>query len=206
MGSWTFGHVADIQVGSPRSFRFAPAWNENWAYPRLRMATMKDFFTVFEKREADKIPRYRKAWCDWWADGVGAGADELAIVKQSQELGINTSIMVEETGCAALQSSDEKEEGAVCASILEGFKKHPNYAKFRDKYRNKYGRDPAYGLYQAAAYDSIKMLAEAISKGDDIEEARDYLLHTDFAGISGNIRFDKYGNNKGSDPATILIV
>ncbi len=27
---WTFAYVADIQVGSPRSFRFAPSWNENW--------------------------------------------------------------------------------------------------------------------------------------------------------------------------------
>ena len=30
MKPWTFVHVADIQIGSPRSFRFAPAWNENW--------------------------------------------------------------------------------------------------------------------------------------------------------------------------------
>lgn len=29
-----FIHVADIQVGSPRSFRFAPAWNENWQTAR----------------------------------------------------------------------------------------------------------------------------------------------------------------------------
>ena len=41
---------------------------------------------------------------------------------------------------------------------------------------------------------------------DNIEEVRDYLLHTDFTGISGNIDFDEYGNNKGSDPATILII
>lgn len=30
MGNWCFVHVADLQVGSPRSFRFAPAWKENW--------------------------------------------------------------------------------------------------------------------------------------------------------------------------------
>ena len=29
-----FVHVADIQVGSPRSFRYAPAWNENWGTAR----------------------------------------------------------------------------------------------------------------------------------------------------------------------------
>lgn len=30
MRPWTFVHVADTQPGSPRSFRYAPAWAENW--------------------------------------------------------------------------------------------------------------------------------------------------------------------------------
>ena len=34
---WTFVHVSDIQVGSPRSFRFAPAWNENWQTARQQI-------------------------------------------------------------------------------------------------------------------------------------------------------------------------
>lgn len=28
---WRFVHATDIHIGSPRSYRFAPAWNENWA-------------------------------------------------------------------------------------------------------------------------------------------------------------------------------
>jgi len=31
---WTFVHATDIHVGSPRSFRFQPAWNENWQTAR----------------------------------------------------------------------------------------------------------------------------------------------------------------------------
>ena len=30
MQPWTFVHVTDIHVGSPKSFRFQPALNENW--------------------------------------------------------------------------------------------------------------------------------------------------------------------------------
>ena len=30
MQPWSFVHVADTQPGSPRSFRFNPAWLENW--------------------------------------------------------------------------------------------------------------------------------------------------------------------------------
>ena len=34
---WKFVHVTDIHVGSPRSFRFAPAWNENWQTARQQI-------------------------------------------------------------------------------------------------------------------------------------------------------------------------
>jgi 3',5'-cyclic AMP phosphodiesterase CpdA len=37
MKPWSFIHAADIQVGSPRSFRFAPAWNENWQMARKQI-------------------------------------------------------------------------------------------------------------------------------------------------------------------------
>lgn len=34
---WSFIHVADIHVGTPRSFRFQPAWNENWETARKQV-------------------------------------------------------------------------------------------------------------------------------------------------------------------------
>ena len=39
--SWTFVHVADMHVGSPRSYRFQPAWNENWAAARAQILELK---------------------------------------------------------------------------------------------------------------------------------------------------------------------
>lgn len=41
MKPWTFVHVTDIHVGSPRSFRFAPAWNENWRTAREQIIDCK---------------------------------------------------------------------------------------------------------------------------------------------------------------------
>lgn len=34
---WSFVHVSDIHVGSPRSYRFQPAWNENWQTARRQI-------------------------------------------------------------------------------------------------------------------------------------------------------------------------
>jgi hypothetical protein len=46
MTPWTFAHVADIQVGSPRSFRFAPAWNENWETARAQIVGIRPEFLL----------------------------------------------------------------------------------------------------------------------------------------------------------------
>lgn len=45
--NFSFIHVADIHVGTPRSFRFAPAWNENWATARRQIVELEpDFLLV----------------------------------------------------------------------------------------------------------------------------------------------------------------
>ncbi|MFO7974367.1 MAG: metallophosphoesterase [Candidatus Hydrogenedentota bacterium] len=40
MKSWSFVFVTDIQVGSPKSFRYAPAWVENWRTAREQIVEL----------------------------------------------------------------------------------------------------------------------------------------------------------------------
>jgi len=65
-------------------------WNERWAYPRLRMATNRDFFEAAEARLGDAIPTYEGDWADWWADGIGSAARELGRARRAQS-GIRTA-------------------------------------------------------------------------------------------------------------------
>jgi hypothetical protein len=37
---WSFVHVSDMHVGSPRSYRFQPAWNENWRMARRQIQAL----------------------------------------------------------------------------------------------------------------------------------------------------------------------
>ena len=41
MRPWTFVHVTDIHVGSPRSYRFQPAFNENWQTARRQIVEIQ---------------------------------------------------------------------------------------------------------------------------------------------------------------------
>jgi len=47
MTSWTYCHVSDIHVGTPKSFRYEPAWVENWRQARQQIIELNpDFLTV----------------------------------------------------------------------------------------------------------------------------------------------------------------
>ena len=43
---WTFAYVADIHVGTPRSYRFQPAWNENWRTAREQIVDLNPEFLI----------------------------------------------------------------------------------------------------------------------------------------------------------------
>ncbi len=44
--SWTFAHVSDIHVGTPRSFRYQPAWVENWKTARAQIVSLAPEFLL----------------------------------------------------------------------------------------------------------------------------------------------------------------
>jgi len=58
-------------------------WNNRWAYPKLRLATMGEFFTAFEKKYAKDIPTYKLGWPDYWTDGVASTSFETGINRQA---------------------------------------------------------------------------------------------------------------------------
>ncbi|WP_435175825.1 alpha-mannosidase [Actinacidiphila sp. bgisy145] len=59
-------------------------WNEDWAYPILRISRHEDFFDDAEQRLGDRLETFEGDWSDWWVDGVGAGAAPLAMNRAAQ--------------------------------------------------------------------------------------------------------------------------
>jgi hypothetical protein len=54
-------------------------WNERWAWPRLRLATMSEFFGALESRYGSGLPVYKLGWPDYWTDGVASTAFETGL-------------------------------------------------------------------------------------------------------------------------------
>lgn len=46
MTPWTFAFVSDIHVGTPRSYRYAPAWNANWRTARQQIIDLDPEFLL----------------------------------------------------------------------------------------------------------------------------------------------------------------
>lgn len=79
------GYGTDDAWPSPRVCDLVKSWNERYASPKLRVATISEFFRAIEAKDAAKLPRIRKAWCDWWADGNGTAVQEVSLIRQTHE-------------------------------------------------------------------------------------------------------------------------
>jgi alpha-mannosidase len=54
-------------------------WNEKFVSPRLRLATLHEFFERLEKAYGPKIPVHKLGWPDYWTDGVASTAFETGL-------------------------------------------------------------------------------------------------------------------------------
>lgn len=80
-------HSGFITDNSPPSI--APAsmvrqWNEKYSWPRLSTSTATAFFEEMEQKHGQDFMVIRGAWPDWWTDGFGASAREVAATRVAQ--------------------------------------------------------------------------------------------------------------------------
>ncbi|MCP3917153.1 MAG: hypothetical protein GY711_16515 [bacterium] len=64
---------------------FIRAWNERFAWPRLRSATVSELPLILEEESGDELPVHRAAWPDWWSDGIGSAPREAAAARLTQD-------------------------------------------------------------------------------------------------------------------------
>ena len=54
-------------------------WNERYVSPRLRLATMSEFFERLDKNYGRSLPVHKLGWPDYWTDGVASTAFETGL-------------------------------------------------------------------------------------------------------------------------------
>jgi hypothetical protein len=75
VGAWTTDNCPPGRQLSDR----VKEWNERFASPKLRLATLHEFFEQMETRYGPTLPVHRLGWPDYWTDGVGSTAFETGL-------------------------------------------------------------------------------------------------------------------------------
>ncbi len=160
----TGGYGTDDAWPSPTVSDVVKAWNERIACPKLRVATFTEFFEALEK-DADKLPRVRKAWCDWWADGNGSAVQEVSQVRQAhEELEAAGALLAASYPSAAYPKLTAKIDHAMLRALL--FDEHtwgyagsidqPNSWMTKAQWGYKAAQSREAGFLSAQAYDAAR--------------------------------------------------
>jgi branched-chain amino acid transport system substrate-binding protein len=115
--------------------------------------------------------------------------EAAAIVRQSKELGIKSTIMGEEgfDSPKFLEIAGPAAEGVIIATNLDRDDPRPLVQNFLKSYRQAYGHDA--DMVGASSYDAFKILVAAVEKaGTDAKAIQKALLETkDYNGLTGKI-------------------
>jgi len=75
------GYLTDNSPPSTFMSDMITKWNEVFEWPKLTTSTAETFFAGMESSHGNEFPVIRGAWPDWWTDGFGASAREVAATR-----------------------------------------------------------------------------------------------------------------------------
>ena len=140
-------------------------WNAGWAYPKLRLATMSEFFEGLERKYAKALPTYMLGWPDYWTDGVASTAFETGL----NRLAHNEMLSAEKMAFAAGMS--DKTFAFPAAEILEGYEDQMLYDEHTwgadnsiDEPDSEHARGQ-WAVKSAFAYNAREIAKTVLSRG-----------------------------------------
>ncbi|HVN05622.1 MAG TPA: glycoside hydrolase family 38 C-terminal domain-containing protein [Bryobacteraceae bacterium] len=68
----------------PGEGKFVESWNTKYAWPKLQLATFRDYFQVVEREFGDKLETVRGDFGPYWEDGIGADSQVAAQYREAE--------------------------------------------------------------------------------------------------------------------------
>lgn len=159
------GYLTDNSPPSMRECDLIRAWNERYAWPKLRSATAHEFLGRIDSQYGDKLPVYRAAYPDWWTDGFGSAARETAASRKTQSDLVAIEAMLsmaqmEGTGQSGGTHEELRRIHETCSSTTStpsGPRKASGTPDARILRYSGPKRAPTYGRHSKAPNCSMKM-------------------------------------------------
>ena len=80
--SWAMADNTPIDADLPDAVK---SWNEEYAFPRLVIASSTDILNDFEKKYGDELPELRGDFTEYWTDGLGTAAKQTAMNRTGKD-------------------------------------------------------------------------------------------------------------------------
>ena len=101
------------------------AWNEKFAWPKLRLSTSQEFLAYVEKEHGAELPVHRQAWPDWWTDGFGSAARETAASRETETaMQVNQGLLAMASILGAQVSSNTMQRATAIQDNLLFYQEH----------------------------------------------------------------------------------
>jgi hypothetical protein len=137
-------------------------WNERYEWPRLVSSTVSQFPRWVEEHHADDLPVLRKAWPDWWSDGLGSAPRELAAVRRTQgRLAAVEGLLAMCTLLGTPPEDDTLERVASARESVVFYGEHTYGAAESISDPGAVNSVSQWGLKQAYAWEAVKETARA---------------------------------------------
>lgn len=68
----------------PGEGRFVAEWNAKYAWPKLQLATFRDYFEAIDREFGDRLQTVRGDFGPYWEDGIGADAQFAARYRETE--------------------------------------------------------------------------------------------------------------------------
>lgn len=80
--SWAMADNTPVDVDLPDAVK---SWNEEYAYPHLKICTATEMVAVFEKKYGDVLPVMEGDYTEYWTDGLGSTAQKTGESREVKE-------------------------------------------------------------------------------------------------------------------------
>ena len=88
--TWCMADNTPIDADLPDAVK---SWNEEYAYPHLKICTATEIMQTFEERWGDQLPTLQGDFTEYWTDGLGSSAKETGESREVKEQLVQSEIL-----------------------------------------------------------------------------------------------------------------
>ena len=88
--TWSMADNTPIDVDLPDAVK---SWNEEYAYPHLKICTATEMVGVFEEKWGDQLPTLQGDYTEYWTDGLGTAAKQTGRSREVKEQLVQAEIL-----------------------------------------------------------------------------------------------------------------